>query len=427
MEYHNKYKKYKSKYLNLKGGNIRYDCKPTNKFSDICIPNVIGKYKSKESCVNDCETKYIDSHLIQAHLKTETIKFTLFIRNLIDENCSVYLKGGNVLGLIVLKMIYTKYGNNDNEFIKYFEKFLKLNLVKDWDFVAYTKKPIDDAYHQKLDKIAKKYNLVPKAKTFILYQSRNPILINDNVLLEISIVDSDAYSKLEIPLTTMKIKVNRHNLKYIYMLSKIFLSYQLANKSFDLDILKKIINKINIIVHPHKNGLYDPQKQYDIDQLSPDMIKFIEKFAHYDKKISQFLITHLKDPFRLLSRLPEKNIPKNDKIKEFIKTELKINPPSWLLDTAKVIKLVRSFIKALGYQLYDIYQIGGIQKVIDFMNGISFNRIGSEYKDITDKNKELLYLMFDPLLDHIDIERMEDTDKLINFLKFINNKKHKLK
>ncbi len=43
----------------------KYNCYPKNKFAEICIKNKDGKYNSKDSCINDCEYKYIDNELIK--------------------------------------------------------------------------------------------------------------------------------------------------------------------------------------------------------------------------------------------------------------------------------------------------------------------------------------------------------------------------
>lgn len=34
---------------------VRHDYKPENKYNEICIPNIKGQYKAKESCINNCE------------------------------------------------------------------------------------------------------------------------------------------------------------------------------------------------------------------------------------------------------------------------------------------------------------------------------------------------------------------------------------
>lgn len=425
--YYEKYMKYKEKYLELKyqEGGQRHECKPQNKYLDICIPNDKGQYKSKESCMNDCENKYINHHLIKAHIKGETLQFQLFIKDIINnENIDVYIKGGNVIGLSILKMIYNKYKNDDKAFKDCFHKFLSLNLIKDWDFASYTKKKITDEYRTKLDGIATKYKLVPRAKTFILYQTRKPIQIEGTALFEISVLDSDAFTKLEIPMTTMKVKVHEYNLKYIFMFAKSFLAYNLTKEEFDLDIIKKMISKINVMVHPHKNGLYDPGNKFDTGDLSNDLVKFINDFAKSDKGLAQFLIIHIQDPFRMLYRLPEKNIPKTEKIKKFIKNEIKgTNLPTWLIDTDKMSKIVKSFAKALGQKLENL---GDADKINKFMSGLNLKSNRDKYDTLLSKDsKELLQLLFGPMTKKVgacNLNKGEKTD-ICDYIKFIVDKK----
>ena len=327
-------------------------------------------------------------------------------------------------------MICNKYenSNSDNEeFKNSFDDFLKLNLVNDWDFASYTKRTITKEYRNKLDDIAKKYKLVPRAKTFVLYQTKRPILIDKRALFEIAILDSDTYSKLEIPMTSMKIRVNEYNLKYIYMFAKSFLSYKLTGEEFDFDIIKKMIKKINFIIHPHENGLYRPGKYFDNGKLNDDLIDFIHKFSK-DDKIAQFLVIHIEDPFRLLYRLPEKNIPKTNKIKDFIKKELHGQQiPTWLMDTNVISKIVKSFAEEFGHKIHEIYTNNSIDKVLEFMDGMTFNRTKLEYKHLSSDNKEILKLMFEPLIndDNMDIKQLnslDGTNNIVKFIKFLMDK-----
>ena len=445
MDYYKKYLKYKIKYselmneletrcdLNLQsgGGNnkMRYECEPKNQFKDICIENEKGKYKSKESCMNDCDTAYINEHLINIKIKGETVKFYLFIKDIIsNENIDVYIKGGNVIGLKLLKMIYDKYKNDDKKFKEVFNKFLELELIKDWDFAAYTSKTIDDNYRDKLDKIAEKYKLVPRAKTFILYQTKRPILTDDKPLFEISIVqDADLFSKLEIPLTTMKVKVTQYNLKYIYMFAKSFLAYKNNKEDFDFDILKHMLDKIKIIIHPHKKGLYDigeKKERFDRGELNNELIKFIETYSDFDKNFPQFLITQMEDPFRMLFRLVDKNIKKSEKIKEFIKNEMKDDPrQSWLFDSKWLLDKITIFMKELGNKIHNIYITTyystnslekSLQKVDEFLSGINFGRTEIELDNFSEDGKNLLKLMMGQLIKEITTNYKSDDIKIIN-------------
>jgi DNA-dependent RNA polymerase auxiliary subunit epsilon len=447
MNYHDKYLKYKIKYLKLKNINIldggaknqRFECKPNqDKFTDICVPSANGKYKNQDRCINDCETKFISNQLIKANIKGEALKFQLFIKEIIkDEKIDVYIKGGNVIGLSLLKMIYDKYKNDDKKFKESFNEFLKLELIKDWDFASYTKNAITEEYRDKLDTIAKKYKLEPRAKTFILYQTKKPILLEDKALFEISVLDYDNYSKLELPLTTMKVKVNEYNVKYIFMFAKSFLDYK-KGREFDFDILKRMIQKINIIVHPHKNGLYDfnNKNKFDKGPINDDLLDYIKDFAKDDMNVTQFLVTHIIDPFRLFYRLPDKNIPKTDKLKKFIKNELGSKDlPDWLIDTKKISNLIKTFAQKLGTKIKEIYIseiqdnksiLESINKVLEFLNGINFGRLQIEINNglISKNNMKILSTLVKPLIDEVGkegITSLQDNDATTKFLKFYAN------
>ena len=468
MDDYEKYLKYKSKYIELKekltqtgkndtdlsneyssdkdlnsqdGGGARFKCLPNNNFSKICKEFSNGQYKSKESCINDCETKYIDIQLKKENIKNEANKFYLFIKDIIkNKKISVYVKGGNVIGLIILKMMLNKFKSDDEKFAKCFYDFVKLDLIKDWDFAAYTPNNtiITKEYRDNLDKISSKYKLVPRAKTFVLYQTLKPIKIDDKALFEIAIVDSDTFGKLEIPMTTMKVKVNEYNLKYIFMFAKSFLAYKLKKEPIDLALLKHMLNKINIQIHPHKNGLYNVTNNFDSGGLGDQIVKFIKNFAKPDLNLAQMLCTHMEDPYRILYRLPEKNVPKTEKIKAFIsKTLLIKETPRWLMNTQWVNKMIEIFSKKLGMEINKIFkeniyeshsQEESIQKVCEFLEGINFNRTLIEYDNFTSNGLNILKLIFNPLVKTIGeqiILKIKDDEecKIINVIKFFIKKK----
>lgn len=441
--FYDKYIKYKLKYNKLKIskinnmiGGMRYDCEPNNKFKDICKEKENGKYKSKEGCVNDCEIQYIRNEIKKIKIDGEVTKFYLFIKDIINnEKVDVYLKGGNVIGLKVLKMIYDKYKNNDTEFKKIFKEFLKLELIKDWDFAGYTKKEITPEYREKLDKIAINYKLYQRGSRFILYQTKRPILLEGKPLFEIPILYSDTFSKLEIPLTTMKVKVTEYNVKYVFMFCKLFYSYKNYEEEFDYDILYRMLDKINILLYPHKNGLYDVKNNFDKGELNDELIKFIKTYDDFDKNIPQFLATHIEDPFRMLYRLPEKNIPKNDKIKNFLKEQLNIKNQEWLFDSIFINKMIKLFCENLGKKIVEIYKESyiktmdikkSIERVDSFLKGVSFSkRIEIDYNMLTDNGKNLLKLIFNNLINEIDIKNINELEinmELFKFIKFYANK-----
>lgn len=453
LSYKEKYEKYKLKYLNIKllmensryesetnsysedlqlggkknNGN-KYNCDPKNKFSDICTKSSNGKYNTNKSCINDCENQYINYNLIKAKIKGETVKFNLFINDLLEKGYEVYLKGGTVLGLKILKMIYELY--SEDNFEKYFNELLELDLIRDWDFVCYTGIPIEDNFREKLDKMANKYSLVPRAKTFILYQTKYPIKLNDQALFEISVMEKEIFSNLELPLTTMKMKVTKYNLKYIFMFAKSFYSYKVNNIPIDIDIIRHMIKGINFYIYPNKDGLFIINKQnYNLGSLKGNIIKFIKDFSKKNINLEQFLITQIQEPNRLFYRLLEKNIPKVDKIINFFQNHsIQYKKLSWLLNIQNIINIVDKFIEKLRDKIFDIYNsaadsIDGINAISDFMDGVNFKRIEIEYDNIGEKGKDLIKKLFSKLYnklpnDILNNERLKD-NKLVECLKFL--------
>lgn len=431
MDYYHKYKKYKkyNEKINLykksmSGG--KYECLPKNDFNDICIENKNGKYNSKNSCINDCENQYIREQLSKANLSQETSKFYKFIKEIIkDENIDVYIKGGNVIGLQVLKMIYDEYKNDDEKFQKYFNLFLELELIKDWDFASYAKNGITEEYRSKLDNIAKKNNLVPRAKRFILYQTKRPILTDNKALFEIAIWENDCggYSCMEIPLTTMKMRINEFNIKYIFMLAKIFFANKNGEK-IDFDILKRLMSKISVIIHPSENGFYNDSKNFDEGDLSDDLIKFIKKYNKEDENLPQFLVTHIKDPYRLLYRLANKNITKTNKIRSFLKMMKIDDKVDWLFDTDFVEQIIEKFSQDLGYKIEEVYKDGGLDGVAKFLNGVDWVLTDIEYKkSFTEYSKKLLENILGKLIENIGknkIDNLDNKNKFYHLLQTIN-------
>jgi hypothetical protein len=454
LSYKEKYEKYKQKYLNLKliiensqknseinsysenlltGGKKKntgekYICNPKNKFSEICSKESNGKYNSNKSCINDCENQYINYNLVQAKIKGETVKFNLFINDLLEEGYEVYLKGGTVLGLKILKMIYDLY--SEDNFERYFNDFLELDLIRDWDFVAYTGVLIEEDLKEKLNKMAYKYSLVPRAKTFVLYQTKYPIKLNDQALFEISIMDKEIFSNLELPLTTMKMKVTKYNLKYIFMFAKSFYSYKVNKTPIDIDVITHMVKGMNFYIYPNKNGLFTINKEnYNVGSLKGNIIKFIKDFSKKNINLEQFLMTQIQEPNRLFYRLLEKNIPKVEKIINFFDNhKIQYKKLTWLLNTQNITNTVDKFIEKLGNKIYDIYNnekdpIEGINAISDFMDGVFFRRIEIEYDNIGEKGKDLIKKLFIKLYNKLpnnilNDERLKD-NKFIDCIKFL--------
>ena len=446
-----------NKQNNLVGGN--YICNPNvNKSEQICSTqsknnSVISSkkiFKTINECENECEKKFINIQLKKSNLFNESVQFYLLIKDLINkEHMKIYIKGGNVIGLAVLKLIYNEFKDDDIKFANTFKNFLSMELIKDWDFTAYTNgKDTDEKYRAKLDKLAAKYKLVPRAKTFILYQTKVPILVYDKALFEIAIIPADTpFSKMEIPLTTMKVEVNEHNLKYIFIMAKNFYSYKTKSIPIDLGIIKKVISRTNIIIHPHKSGLYDPGTKIDTGDLNLNLIWFIKKFTSGNKYWTQFLITQLEDPYRLIYRMPEKNLKKTNQIDEFIKINLpKTSKPDWLLDTKQASKVMEKFIDKLSLELKKIYsQTLLLESVLDFLKDANFGKpqIQIEWDELGSDAKNRIKKIFEPmvkqigkndfkkmissLIEKFDLEKakpaeMNNSQKIIKFFNFLIEK-----
>jgi hypothetical protein len=437
MDYYHKYIKYKVEYNKLINQDIsnailfggRYTCDPSKSFKELCYEEDNGIYKSKKSCVNDCEIKYINRHLIKANIKHETKRFSSFIKDMFDENMNIYIKGGTVLGLKLLKMIYEKY--SDDHFEKYFNEFVKLDLIRDWDFAGYTDdKEIDEDYRNKLDEIAKKYGLVPRAKTFILYQTRKPILVDDMALFEIAILDNENLSCLELPMTTMKVKINRRNLNFVFMFAKSFQTYKINDEPFDIDVIKHMIDEIKIIICPCKDGLFKAdRKTFDKGNLSKQLLHFIREFSNNDYNLQQFLITQIQEPNRLFYRLLEKNIPKTYKIIDFLKKcNIYDENPDWLFDPEYIMNVCECFSVNLGEKLSHIYkQNESLDHVSDFIDGINLSRIKIEYDKFQEKGLQMIKDIFNPLynllISNANGECNEKNKELLALFKFLETKK----
>lgn len=408
----------------------RFNCDPENKFSEICSSNSKGYYNSKSSCMNDCENKYIKYNLKKANIYNETNIFSNFIYTLLSKNYEVYLKGGTVLGLYILKLLYDKYGNDYTTFEKYFNELLKLDLIKDWDFTSYTHSLIDEKLKESLNSLAKKNHLVLRGKTFILYQTEFPIKLNDVALFDFSILKEEIFSNLEMPLTTMKIKINKKNLNHIFMFAKCFYSYKVKNIPIDTDIIKHMISKLNFFIYPNKNGLFSINTDnYHIGSLNKNIVEYIRKFSHNIDK-EQFLITQIQEPNRIFYRLLEKNIPKVEKIISFLKKYELQSDHSWLFDSKSIEKLINSFISNLGDKILDVFNkesnpVDGLNAVTDFLDGVNLRRIEIEYHNTGEKGKNLIKKLLSKVYRKIpeNFYYKYKDNKLIECFAFLKRKK----
>jgi hypothetical protein len=78
--------------------------------------------------------------------------------------------------------------------------------------------------------------------------------LTDQALFEIALLNNndDNNIDLKLPLTTMKDKINKKNLNYVFMLAKCFSSKDLI----DVNVIKYIMKDMKIIIPENKNGLF---------------------------------------------------------------------------------------------------------------------------------------------------------------------------
>jgi hypothetical protein len=269
--------------------------------------------------------------------------------------------------------------------------------------------------------------MVPRAKTFILYQTKFPIRLEDQALFELAILENEDNINLELPMSTIKVKVNLKNLNHIFMLANCFYLYKNKNISIDIDFVKHAIKNIDFIIPKHKDGLYIMNKIYTGD-MSEELITFIKNFAKSDLNLQQFLITHFIEPQRMFYRLLMKNIPKSNKINLFYQeNNLNKKTPTWLIDSKYINNQIQLFVENLSSYIYKIYlkNESNPEKIIteldSFFEGVNLNRIQIEYNNINCTGKDLIKILFGRIYKNILIK---DTDSnLVKLLLFLNSKK----
>lgn len=433
--YYDEYMKYKQRYIITKnnqfgGKQIKYTCDPKTQYKDICYKDKNGMYNTKHDCIKTCEGKYIGHNLSQAKLGSETHLYYSFVKELLKREYEVYAVGGCVIPLKLLQMIYKKYPEKDFE--KYLYKLVDLDLIKDWDFICYTNKVLDDKLKSEIDNLAKKHKLSSYTKSFILYHAKyHPIKIGDDDLFELAVYDDIQYNSLEIPLTRMRVKLNAKLLMYIFMFSKSFYSYKKDNIPIDLDIIKKMIKHINISIESeYKNGLFKSNpKLFNSGILSSDMLKIIQKYSKYDNNIPQLLMIHIMDPIRMYFRLIQKNIAKTDKINKFIiSNKLSQTIPDWLInDTNKFKHIIKEFLTDIGNKLVNIYsKTNSIESVEEFMSGtqLGSSKLSTKYALMDNDSKNLVKLVYGKIYDLIreSENTKQNKSKLIETLNFLEKK-----
>ena len=196
------------------------------------------------------------------------------------------------------------------------------------------------------------------------------------------------------------------------MLAKSFYSWSYKQIPIDLDLMKKILSLVCVETHPHSFGLYNPRNQLDTGALNIDLVKFINDFTNNNIYWTQFLITQLEDPYRIIYRMPEKNIIKADLITNFIKHNIHFHKPiSWLIDPVKTTNTLNRFTKTLSIKLVQIYkQTNSLNAVFIFLSGAYFGKpqIQIEWRQFNQDTKSRLKNIFNPLITEIGLDNFKN-------------------
>jgi hypothetical protein len=381
-----KYHKYKAKYqalVNLIGGSERFRCmierdgeyQHDAKYHEICQRDDSGNFENKDECMEECKDPYLDMQMKYPQLQesNETDNWIRTINFLIDQGYSVYLKGGSVIGLFVLQFMHESGALNDDTF----QAFLELDLIKDWDFTTYIPDTEQDRIMEQLDD----WNISLEGTTIKVVRHQPKIMVSDeDPQYEMSIKANDPVSELEIPLTAMKGKFTKGNIRLILTFAKHFFAYKTEEDDIDLSMIKGLISEIPLIVPESEDGLFLVGSEADFDDggFSPDLLDVIDQMTD-NLNEKQLLVCQIKQPDRLFNRLLSKNIKKSNKIFEFLLSlDVDIQGIQWLLNETRLSEIAHEFLSHLSNKLKtELDDVDGLPEKLERYDSYSdlFNQI----------------------------------------------------
>lgn len=317
--------------------------------------------------------------------------------NLSDVN--FFLKGGFVIGFKLIQLICTStnIGMSIDPSTPKQIIFDTLEFVRDFDIIMCMGGDNHQEYQNKLEKflsteIVSNYFRKEGQIVVVLRDKNNTKTISNpnESFIEMSIKNCSNPHKpshlidLEIPLTSMMIKISEQNIESIFSIIKSYRSIHSKsntdlNNYLDNDFYFELVNKINsleiLVPNTNKFGLIDvdsPSYSSNDTKLSTQMIGLIEKTSieisenqefveqflapikQFLASIKQFLASMIIQPDRLFVRLVLKNIPKSIKCKKILskysvdKTEI-----NWLLDEQIITNIIIRFLSNLSVQYVD--------------------------------------------------------------------------
>ncbi len=255
-----------------------------------------------------------------------------FIKKILETyNVDLYLKGGAVIGIYLLKVISQK----DNfEFL--YHEYKNLNLIHDFDFMINDDRLKTEYFYYEF---GKEYQITlngrSKNKTSSLLVMRSSIHLNDK-LFELCLSDDCK----ELPMTGMKILITKENFQDFFTLFENIDCINISHLNF--------LKEIEIDIPPcDENGMF--YNSSTINMINCNLNNIILNTTS-DKNCQLCLYYLIKNPSNL-SRYQWKNVEKSNKIKKYYQL-LDDTYPRWLLNETL---LIETFITHLNNYINTIY------------------------------------------------------------------------
>jgi len=405
------------------------------------MANKYEKYVNKHIYENIFDFSFIKDEILQKEYVKEFQVWVSFIDKLIKDvsGIHIYVKGGTPLGIELLKRVIFNYKGNDIK-TKVME-VLNMNLIRDWDFMTvinsnlsfseciknydimepfFKKKEVDlEKFRKKntdivlsdlelqpclklheIMRVAKKHNIKKEGVKMIIIRKKNCVKINEDAFFEMMIKTEDTLSEIELPLTTMKILLTSKNYKYLFFLSKLIYMATHFGVNIDkyFDMIKFMLGKIEITIKPHdKDGFLQTNKDtYDAKNLSLQIQQLLErKLSNYNDR--QFIVSQFVHPDSIFYRLLNKNIPKSDKIRNYL-TKLKLKTPTYLVNSNRAKQVVKIFLDSLSINMNNIhekYNFDNIEATIKIYYDIKNNITNGSIKIISNDDIEQMLSKYD--------------------------------
>jgi len=303
--------------------------------------------KKIRNSYNDKRRKYIknkqNNNINEIDINTEINDWKNLFTKYLQENFVLYVKGGYVLGIQILKMLKEKILQNNDMFYK----IIKMNLLQDVDFTLFSAK----AYNEVVSMA--KPNFRREGSTICILRHNNYVQVgeksydknkNPNALFELNVESKHinnisnplSPNNIEIPMTAMTLQLTTKNIQQ-FMDFALIIYRNIPYKNIINEIYEKI-DYFEINIPDSINGFLKLEEYQVINCINKRLNNIIYNVVlsvgslDVDQNkygVIQFLISHIKQPTQLM-RFIYKNIPKAYIIEELFE-ENNIQIPNWLI------------------------------------------------------------------------------------------------